>query len=65
MSQQPHPVSPQQTPGVADAEQGQVILDGPNGIAVTFTPDAATGTGHSLLAAAERARSQRDGQTKA
>ncbi|MGE7205002.1 hypothetical protein ACQKJZ_04905 [Sphingomonas sp. NPDC019816] len=38
--------------GVATAEQGVVMLDGPNGVAVTMTPHAAQATGESLIAAA-------------
>jgi hypothetical protein len=48
----------QTEPGQANAEDGFVILDGPDGIAVTMTADAAAGTGHSLLAAAEIANVQ-------
>jgi hypothetical protein len=49
---------PQTQPGVASAEQGVVMLDGPNGVAVAMTPDAALSTGQSLIAAAEVARVQ-------
>ncbi len=56
----PH-VEPKKDPGVATAEEGQVMLDGPDGVAVTMTPDAATETANSLIAAAERARSQAEG----
>jgi len=49
---------PQTQPGIAVAEEGLVILDGPAGIAVTMTPDAATRTGQSLLDAAASARRQ-------
>lgn len=45
--------------GIADAESGEVILDGPDGVAVTMTHEAAAGTGESLLAAAAKAREQR------
>jgi len=57
------PMSETQTSaGVAIAEQGQVILEGPDGVNVTMTPDAAQGTAHSLLSAAEKAtQQQRDG----
>jgi len=44
--------------GTAVAEQGQVILDGPDGVAITMTPEAAQGTARSLLAAAEQAKQQ-------
>ncbi len=49
---------PEQQPGIATAEQGWVLLDGPNGVAVALTPDAAILTGHSLIAAGELARGQ-------
>ena len=45
-------------PGVASAEAGLVILDGPDGVAVTLTPEAAVQTGKSLIAAAEAAQRQ-------
>ena len=44
--------------GTASAEQGQVILDGPDGVAVAMTPEAAEATARSLLAAAEEAAEQ-------
>ncbi|MEZ0242398.1 MAG: hypothetical protein ACAH11_03415 [Sphingomonas sp.] len=49
---------PADQPGVATAEQGIVLLDGPNGAALAMTPEAATITGYSLIAAAEEARRQ-------
>jgi hypothetical protein len=49
---------PETQPGVATAEAGVVILEGPDGVAVTMTPDAAIGTARSLLLAAETARGQ-------
>lgn len=48
-------------PGVATAEQGQVLLDGPAGVATAMTPDAAEQTGHNLIAAAAQARQQEPG----
>lgn len=45
-------------PGVASAEDGFVVLDGPDGIAVTLTPEAAAETGKRLVKAAEDARNQ-------
>lgn len=45
--------------GVAAAEQGNVVLDGPDGVAVTMTHEAATGTAESLVAAAKKARRQK------
>lgn len=49
---------PQTQPGVATAEEGLVILDGPDGVAVTMTADAAQKTGHSLILAADIAAKQ-------
>ncbi|MBP7337837.1 hypothetical protein [Niveispirillum sp.] len=43
---------------MASAEDGLVILDGPNGLAVTMTADAAALTGRNLISAAEIARQQ-------
>lgn len=45
--------------GTASAEQGLVILDGPDGVAVTMTAEAAAGTGRSLIDAAQEALRQR------
>jgi hypothetical protein len=53
-----HPVEARKDPGVATAEQGQVMLDGPDGVAVAMTPEAAEGTARSLLAAVEVAKQQ-------
>ncbi len=47
--------------GKAVAEQGQVLLDGPDGIAIALTPEAAEGTGHELIRAASEARGQSAG----
>lgn len=44
--------------GTAIAEEGFVLLDGPDGIAVALTADAAEQTGTSLIAAARQARGQ-------
>lgn len=44
--------------GKACAEEGQVILDGPDGIAVSMTPEAAEDTARELLRAASEARHQ-------
>lgn len=40
------------------AEQGAIIIEGPNGVAVTMTPDAAEETARRLMAAAAEARTQ-------
>ncbi|MBA4090964.1 MAG: hypothetical protein C0494_10260 [Sphingobium sp.] len=53
MTQQPYSDA-----GKAVAERGQVLLDGPDGIAVALTPDAAEITARELLRAAMEARSQ-------
>ncbi|SES17440.1 hypothetical protein [Sphingobium sp. YR768] len=49
---------PQTKPGIASAEDGLVVLDGPDGVAVTMTADAAQKTGTSLISAAELAEKQ-------
>lgn len=43
-------------PGVASAEDGHVILDGPDGIAITLTAEAAVAMGEGLIAAGRQAR---------
>ncbi|OAN59858.1 hypothetical protein [Sphingomonas sp. TDK1] len=53
-------LTPEEEGGVATAELGLVLLDGPNGVAVAMTPEAAEATGRSLLAAAETAAGQRE-----
>ncbi len=49
--------------GHATAEDGVVILDGPDGVAVTMTADAAALTAERLHAAALLARRQMAGAT--
>lgn len=49
---------PMDEPGIATAEGGLVLLDGPDGIAVTLTPQAAESTAQNLLAAARDALKQ-------
>ncbi|MBX3595143.1 MAG: hypothetical protein KF783_11765 [Sphingomonas sp.] len=44
--------------GSASAESGIVMLDGPNGIAIAMTPDAAEETARRLQTAAKEARQQ-------
>ncbi|MBB5684511.1 hypothetical protein [Sphingobium boeckii] len=44
--------------GTANAEQGEVMLDGPDGVAVSMTADAARKTGLSLSEAADAADKQ-------
>lgn len=47
--------------GVASVEDGHVVLDGPDGVAITLSPEAALATAESLRAAAEQALAERDG----
>lgn len=49
---------PYEKGGTAVAEEGYVLLDGPDGVAVAMTATAAEETGSSLLAAAREARGQ-------
>lgn len=51
-------LQPETQPGIATAEGGLVFLDGPDGVATTMTPEAAAGTGQSLIAAAATAERQ-------
>ena len=51
-------MTPESIPGIAGAENGLVTLDGSDGLAITFTPEAAAETGRRLIAAAELAASQ-------
>lgn len=51
----PQSIEPEAMPGIAVADTGQVILDGPDGVAVALTPEAAAETGRRLIAAAEEA----------
>lgn len=45
-------------PTTVTATDGEVTLDGPDGVAVSMTPDAAAATGRRLSDAAEKARQQ-------
>jgi hypothetical protein len=49
---------PHDTASEVAAEEGEVLVDGPDGIAVALTPEAAEETGRRLLDAAREARSQ-------
>jgi hypothetical protein len=51
-------IEPFDEPGHACAEEGHVVLDGPDGIAITLTAEAAVTTGERLIAAGEQARRQ-------
>jgi hypothetical protein len=50
--------SPFEEPSEVAAEDGAVIVDGPDGIAVSLTPDAAEQTARRLSDAAREARRQ-------
>lgn len=52
------PNAPCDQPSDVTAESGEVNVDGPDGVAASFTPDAAEETGRRLLGAATEARSQ-------
>lgn len=43
-----------------NAEKGEVLVDGPDGVATALTPEAAEETGRRLIRAAEEARQQSD-----
>ncbi len=47
------------TPSMVTAEQGEVQVDGPDGVAVSMTPDAAIETATRLTTGAAEARTQR------
>jgi hypothetical protein len=47
-------------PAEASAEDGHVIMEGPDGFAVTLTAEAATITGERLIEAGRIARQQRE-----
>lgn len=46
-------------PSSVTAEEGEVMMDGPDGVSVSLHPDAAEETARRLLAAAAEARGQR------
>jgi hypothetical protein len=46
-------------PSEISAEQGEVMVDGPDGVAVSLTPDAAAETSQRLLFGAAQARRQK------
>lgn len=52
------PVTSHSEPSDVNAEQGSVIVEGPDGLAITLTPDAAEETGRRMLKAASEARGQ-------
>ena len=52
----------QSLPGKASVEEGLVLLDGPDGVAVTRTAYAASETGKSLLEAARLIEEKSDNE---
>jgi hypothetical protein len=46
-------------PTRVDADEGKVVLDGPDGVDVLMTPDAALETSDRLLAGAAKAMGQK------
>ncbi|WP_332805618.1 hypothetical protein [Sphingomonas sp. RT2P30] len=52
-------VPPHDVPMDAVAEQGFVLVDGPDGVAVTLTPKAASGSAQSIAQAASDAAQQK------
>ena len=52
--------APHERPSNITAEEGEVQMDGPYGLATSFTPDAAEETGRRLMEAAPKARGQRN-----
>jgi hypothetical protein len=51
-------IKPCEVPGKASVEDGVVLLDGPDGVAVAMTADAAAQTAESLREAAAQARAE-------
>ncbi|HWH18406.1 MAG TPA: hypothetical protein VNT77_08765 [Allosphingosinicella sp.] len=56
-----HSNAPHEQPSHVSAEEGEVHLDGPGGLAAALTPDAAEETARRLMKAASQARRQLDG----
>lgn len=57
-------IAPHANPSHVSAEQGEVHLDGPGGLAAAMTPDAAEETARRLMQAASEARAQSDGGSR-
>ena len=51
-------IKPHDVPANVTAEQGEVMLDGPDGLAVSFTPDAASKSATAMAEAANAAHRQ-------
>ena len=50
---------PYDQPSKVDAEEGEVTVDGPDGVAVSMTPEAAAETSDRLMDGAAKAAGQR------
>jgi len=50
--------TPHDTPTTASAEEGEVMLDGPDGLAVSLTPEAAKASAEAIADAADTAQRQ-------
>lgn len=64
MSDPEDPLKPSPRPGTAIAEQGAVLLDGPRGVIMALTPEAAEQTSKNLHRAAVLAGDQRRAAAK-
>jgi hypothetical protein len=53
-----HENKPHDEPTVATAEDGMVMLDGPDGLATSLTAKAAAKTGDRIVKAAKKAKKQ-------
>nr|WP_295671598.1 hypothetical protein [Sphingomonas sp.] len=51
--------TPHDTPTDASAEEGEVMLDGPDGLAMSLTPNAADASAAAIRQAADLARKQK------
>jgi hypothetical protein len=58
MSERRSTLKPCEIPGKASVEDGVVLLDGPDGVAVAMTAEAAVLTADSLREAAARVRAE-------
>lgn len=52
-------IRPHDTPSEVDADEGEVIVEGPAGLALSFTPAAAEETSRRLLKGAMKAIGQK------
>jgi hypothetical protein len=52
-------IQPHNQPSDVSAEEGEVQVDGPDGVAIAFTPEAAEETSQRLLLGAMAAHAQR------